>query len=352
MDEGPSSYINEAQIVRAIRLLRLIAGQKAAVFDILAKLEKALKAHLAEQNDLNELGRRDRSNLLTEANALIKEHYADIAAAMADQLGQLSRHESDAIVSTLKKAYRSQLEFKSANQAYFERAVKDVLIQGAPSQSWWERQAGDIAFRFAQIVRSGIDQTLTNQQIIAKVVGKRGEPGLMDIARNNAGALVHTSVQAVAADARRKTFEQNSDALNGIEQLSTLDSHTTVICIAYSGAKFDFNYEPIPPTTLPYNGGVPRHWGCRSVEVPITKTYAELGLDIQEPPVGKRASETGPIRADITMADYIKLRGERFADKLLGPGRAKLFLDGKITLQDLLDQSGRPLTLEQLKELD
>ena len=36
--------------------------------------------------------------------------------------------------------------------------------------------------------------------------------------------------------------------------------------------------------------------------------------------------------------------------KILGPGRLKLYNDGKITLKDLVDQQGRTLTLTELKE--
>jgi hypothetical protein len=35
---------------------------------------------------------------------------------------------------------------------------------------------------------------------------------------------------------------------------------------------------------------------------------------------------------------------------MLGKGRAELWRDGKITLQQLLDQRGNPLTLQQLRQ--
>jgi len=171
------------------------------------------------------------------------------------------------------------------------------------------------------------------------------------IPRRNAATLVATSVQQVASDARREVFDANEDIVKVIRQLSTLDSHTSQICVAYSGAEFDNERKPIPPTTLPYNGGVPRHFSCRSVETTLTKSYAELGIDAPEKPVGQRASQIGPISADTTMADFIRMRGRGFADELLGIGKADLFLSGKITLQQLLDQSGRPLTLEELQKL-
>jgi hypothetical protein len=139
--------------------------------------------------------------------------------------------------------------------------------------------------------------------------------------------------------------------IKGVEQISTLDSHTSEICMAYSGAQWDLDGEPLPGTTLPFNGGPPRHVNCRSVLVPITKTFKELGIDIEEPAPSTRASDEGPISATITFDDFLKRKTTEEQDAMLGKGKAQLFRDGKITLRDLLDQSGNPLTLKELEKL-
>ena len=51
------------------------------------------------------------------------------------------------------------------------------------------------------------------------------------------------------------------------------------------------------------------------------------------------------------MTEWLKSKPKAYVDDLLGPGRAKLFLDGKITLSQLVSGSGRELTLEELKAL-
>ena len=55
------------------------------------------------------------------------------------------------------------------------------------------------------------------------------------------------------------------------------------------------------------------------------------------------------MRADITMAEWLKSKPKEYVDDLLGKGRSDLFLSGKITLPQLLDQSGRPLKLSELR---
>jgi hypothetical protein len=51
--------------------------------------------------------------------------------------------------------------------------TKDVLIDGAPSSAWWEKQGEDTAFKFAAQVRQGVINGETNERIVARIVGGR-----------------------------------------------------------------------------------------------------------------------------------------------------------------------------------
>ena len=246
------------------------------------------------------------------------------------------------------------LEASLPTAAVLKAMVSDSLIQGAPLAEWWEKQSNDLAFKFAAQVRQGIAQGETMTQIVRRVAGseKLGIPGIFEGARQNAFALVHTSVMQVAADARLATYKANSDIIKGVRQLSTMDGHTTPTCVAYSGAEWDLDGNPINGTTLPFKGGPPRHWGCRSVLTSITKTFKELGIQLPElPDTGERASDLGPIDRKTTMDQFLKMHDEKWQNEMLGKGKAQLWRDGKITLSQLVDGTGRELTLKELKAL-
>jgi hypothetical protein len=157
----------------------------------------------------------------------------------------------------------------------------------------------------------------------------------------------------VAADARLATYRANSDIIKGVRQISVMDGHATPTCVAYSGGEWDLNGNPINGTTLPFNGGPPRHWGCRSVLTSITKTFKELGIKglPELPDTGERASDLGPIDRKTTMDQFLKMHDTEWQDEMLGKGKAKLWRDGKITLQQLVSGEGRELSLAQLKAL-
>jgi hypothetical protein len=129
--------------------------------------------------------------------------------------------------------------------------------------------------------------------------------------------------------------------------------HNSTTCVAYSGAEWDLAGNPIGGTTLPFNGGTPRHWGCRSILTPITKTFAEMGIKglPELADTGERASDLGPIDRKTTMDQFLKMHDTDWQDKMLGKGKAQLWREGKITLSQLVSGSGRELTLKELKAL-
>jgi hypothetical protein len=340
-----NQVIKDHLISQAMQILRFAASQKTAIGIKLARMQQELIDRL-QKEDLNNTDKQDVENLINDANKIIETTYASLATTL--DVAALSELVASRTVTSMQIAMGEEA-LAMPKQDYFAAVNSDVLIQGAPIADWWSAQEADTAFKFAAQVRQGLVASETNQQIISRIVGKNGLPGVMDITRKNAASLVQTSVQAVASDARRATFQANSDIINGLEQVSTLDSHTTLICIAYSGAQWDLEYKPINGNTLDYNGGVPRHFNCRSVEIPLTKTFKELGLDIPEPEATTRASEIGQVSEKTTFNDFLERMGTEWQDEVLGPGRAQLWRDGKITLKDLVNGDGQPLTLAELR---
>lgn len=372
-------WLLEALLANGVFMLRVEAEIKAKVLALLILMQKDLVGSLANADELSAMGKAGKATVLRESNALIADYYGR-AQLQVDLFG-IAEVESmgvrKALDSVIERAAGSagaevRLGLSLPTENYLQKLASDVLIQGSPSKNWWLRQTQDTQFKVANEIRIGAAQGETNAQIIKRIVGQEavvgkapstaptakappdvviqpGLPGVMPLARTNAAAIVQTSLATVAAAARRATLELNKDVTNGIMQVSTLDSHTSLTCIAYSGACWDWNYEPINGNDLPFNGGVPRHWNCRSAEIAIMKTLREMGIDMDEPDPGQRAAAGGPINAKTTFADFLKMKGEAYQNEVLGPGRAELFRAGKLTPRDLVDMSGRPMKLDDLR---
>lgn len=382
-----------------VSMLRAEAEVKARVLAVLVLMQRDVVSLLANSPEMSALGKAGKNALLRESNDLIASYYGkaqlelDLAAvAEVEALGvraalakvidlrpgaelparaELQAAITQARAAASKEALAASIEIRLGvalpTENYLRTLASDVLIQGSPAKNWWLRQTQDTQFKLANEIRIGAAQGETNAQIIKRIVGQEatvakapaapgavpavepGIPGVMPLARKNAAAIVQTSVATVAAAARRKTFELNRDITNGIMQVSTLDGHTSLTCIAYSGATWDLDYEPSGDNDLPYNGGVPRHFGCRSAEIALMKTLREMGIDMDEPDPGTRASSDGPISAKTTFADFLKMKGADYQNEVLGKGRAEMFRSGKLTPRDLVDLRGRPLKLSGLR---
>lgn len=340
----PEEQLRDAILHHTLSLFRLSASQVTATMQRLRAMEKRLIAELAAPL-LSEAKKSEIKTILNNADEIITEYYGDIQ----DELDSPALGEAVANVTGASLEIALGIEAaKLPTQAYFKSLASDVLITGSPAKAWWEAQAADTLFKFTAQVRQGLANAETNQQIIGRIVGTRANPGVMEVARRNAASLVQTSVQAVANDARLETFRQNADVIQGLMQVSTLDSHTSQICIAYSGAQWDLEGNPINGAPA-FNGGPPRHFNCRSVIIPLTETFKQLGFDIAEPSATTRTSSNGPIAAKTSFNAFLKRKGDAYQNEMLGAGRADLWREGKITLRDLVNGQGRPLTLEELQ---
>jgi len=243
--------------------------------------------------------------------------------------------------------------------ATIKALVSGTLVNGSRPSVWWARQSQSFRDLFMDTMRTSMRNGESLTQAATRVFGGTVDgvttPGIMKATKAQASALAATSISAVTNEAALASFQANSDVIKAFVQLSTLDNKTSDICVAYSGQMWDINTLqsiPFPPgaPTLPFNGGPPRHFNCRSRLRPVTKSFKELGLDIEEFPVSTRASMDGQVPADISFSDFLKSKPTSFADKLLGPKRANLWRNGDINLTQLVDFRGNPMTLAQLEQ--
>lgn len=222
------------------------------------------------------------------------------------------------------------------------RLLSDPLIKGGPMSAWWNKQKNDTIFKLSNTVREGVVFGQTNQEIVRKLTGTALTPGVLNLSRNDASSLVHTAIQTVANDVQQSMFAANDDLILSVKWFTALDSHVCPLCIARADKSWkntpdhepighDISYQ-IPPI----------HFNDRCILLPEME---DLGA-----PTGERASSVGPIKGDITFKEYLKLVPTDQVEDMLGVGRAKLFDDGKITLNQLIDGNGRELSLKQLKQ--
>lgn len=351
---GVDSAIADAILEHSIDLLRLEAGTRARVLRLLDEMQYELTARLANE-DLTAFGKARLQTLLRQASEAIDSYYLRMQGELELTLQGVADVQAAHVVSTLNTAFVANITASLPTETFLARLVSNVLIDGAPSADWWSKQELDTSFRFSTAVRQGVAQGETNEQIVARIAGspRKGISGVMEISKRNARALVHTSIQAVANASRLESFRKNADVIQAVVWLATLDAHTCpLICGPRDLKEYTLEDDPPEPIghVLPWNSGPGAiHWGCRCAASIKTKTFAQLGVDLPEPKSGQRASNIGPVPAGTDFAAFLDRKGAAFQDEVLGPGRAQLYRKGKLSLEQLLNLQGTPLTLAQLK---
>lgn len=341
--------LHDAIISYQLDLRRLEAGTRKRVLEILEDMKGELLAELVKSDDLTAFSRARKTSFLRQLTKIVDDYYRSAQKELDLDIDGLVdaqvRHAAKMMEATAAVSITAALP----TQATMERIARDVLIEGGPMGNWWSRLSSDTSFKISNAVRQGVAQGETNAQIAGRISGRRGVASALDTAKHNLAALVHTSMQTVANDSRLAVFKANDDIIKEFVWFVALDGHVCPRCIALSGRRWK-NTEDHPPIghSVPFQNP-PIHWNDRCVLLPVTKTFRELGLDIDEVPPGERASRDGPVSSKTTFDEFLKRQSKERQDEQLGVGRAQLWRDGKITLAQLIDGKGRELTLAELK---
>lgn len=336
--------ISDAIIRHSLEILRLSAGQQAQVEVIINELATDIRL-LIQSEDLSEAGKRKVEALLGEAENLISiAHRRANASVDTYQLAVVVAEKTQEIIEDV-----IPVDIRLPTDTTLYSLGYDVLVEGSPASTWWAKQGEDVAFRFAAQVRQGIINGETQERIVGRIVGRNGEPGIMDVVRRNARALVHSSVMSAANRARLETFRKNARVIKGVRWMATLDGHTCHRCMALDGQSWNLDGEKLPGTKVNFMAP-PIHFGDRCILSPIPKTFRDIGLNIDESTdTGQRASSLGPVSGKTTFDDFLARQSDPFVDGVLGKERAALYRAGKISVRDLVSGTGRELTLDELR---
>lgn len=325
---------------RQFQLLRFDASLRRAADETLAELERELSTLVAS----TEFGVRAstvksrQEQLLKDGRDAIRTSYSKMAREHLKQLDQLSSDEIDWVnestLLVLGAAGVTALKQKTIPMNEIKGIVDDSVIQGRTMKQWWSQIAGGTVEAFNAAIREGVSLGEQGTALAQRIKGgtRQGEPiiGMMQRAQRNAHSIIRTGTQMVANKARLLAYKANPN-VKGVTQISVFDSRTSKICIAYGGRKWDLDLKPIGHN-LKWLNGPPRHINCRSSAAPLY----DLDEDVD----------------DKTFDVWLKGKNKKFQNELLGVGRAELWRDDKITLTELVNPIGRPLTLDQLKELN
>lgn len=348
-----SDRLADLAIERQLDLNRYVGSLQNDILRLMRDL--ALDIEDQFRGDLTDYNKARLNTLLREIRGLVADTYGVLTDQLSTEFPELSTDEAAWARQSFNSAVGVNLMAALPTAAVIESVAKNIVLENVPMKDWLKRGQGDTEFRLTQAIRAGLALGETNGQIMKRIRGgsekltQQSIKGtVIGVTRANLNTLVRTSVQEISSNATLATYAENTDVIKSIVSLAVLDSRTTELCASYDLKEFDpVTKKPIGHS-LPYRA-IPRHFGCRSRWSVKTRSFRELGLDIDDYEPSVRASMDGEAPAKQTFEEFLSKKPKSWQDEYLGKGRADLWREKNLTLPDLLDQSGNPLTLRELR---
>lgn len=296
--------------------------------------------------------------LLASVRAINAEAYQSLYGAIQGELEGLAAVEagyqmqlfSDAIPSGVRLQFG--LGTISPSQVYAAAMARP--FQGRLLRDWFGNLEQSRMQAITNAVRNGFVEGQTTAEIVQAIRGTRANKyadGVLQKPRREVEAVVRTAVSHTAQIAQNDMIAANADLVKAVKWSSTLDDRTTHICAIRDGKLYtaDDKRRPIDHK-VPWGEGPGRiHFCCRSAQVPVLKSWRDLGLDMDDMPAGTLASMDGQVPADQTYGQWLAKQSLQRQEDVLGVERARLLRDGKLSFDKFYNERGKFLTLAQLR---
>ena len=240
-------------------------------------------------------------------------------------------------------------------------------IEGLLLKEWFASESAASKMAVRRSIQAGLSQNETVDQITRRLRGrhtgkyttkrlKDGTVRRLGIFRGgvmertttrHARAIVRTAITEVTNRAHNEVYSRHPDVTTEWEWVAVLDGRTSDICMGLSGQKFEYGTHALPPA----------HINCRSQQVAVvpgaTDAISASGgvknpdWKKGDPLKDKWLQKPGPTTAG-NYEDWLRGIDPKAQNEILGPGKAKLFRDGKLNLKQLVDREGRSRTVAQL----
>jgi len=213
----------------------------------------------------------------------------------------------------------------------------------------WSGVGLDERKRLEQVIRRGVAEGKTNNQIALEI--RRGN--VFNISKRQSQTLVTTALTSVRSQADREVYKSNEKSLQGWQYVAVLDARTTPLC-----AHRDGHIYPISDTEhLP-----PAHWHCRSVTVPVFKSWSDMASIENSAQVRRRnlanltdkqvAFYAGQTPLKETYNDWLLRQPQDVQLRHLGDyQKVQLFQSRQLNLDGFTNPEGNTIGIKELRKM-
>ena len=334
-----SDEIQDAITRHQIYLLRYSAGREKEAGEYINSATLMIQG-LLEDQDLSSMDGMRLRMLLDEIEQFSEAIYADLEEKILDDLEDLSNQESDWATSMLSRYFDEVTDISRLDTQISVFAGVLTLLGGLKLRD------GTASFRRkkvqqnVQAIRDGVTLREPDEAIIQRV------RSLNPLHKKQASSLIRTMNNHVSVKTRDLALRQNIGLFDGYEWVSVLDSRTSIVCASRDGQVYPFGDDPI------ISPKPPAHFSCRSTITPKVKPEFEDRVKKPAPRTATGAKGKTKVRETTTYESWLRRQPKDFVDDVLGRTRGALFRRGKLPISKFVDESGKTLTLDELRKVE
>lgn len=340
-----TEFLTEATARHSLFLQRFAGGQKNRLLKYVTRVKNKVLDRI-QQGNISEFSQIRLQAILRDINNFTIEIYKDMGKELTEEMIEFGKYEADFTKRMFEKGIKG--EFTLPRDNVIEAAIRTNPMNVTPNVGG--KTIGQTLRQFEKKAAREIIQTIKDGVVIGDTP-KDIANSIRSIANNqaqNVEALVRTTTNHVATEARKATMQENEDVLEGYQVVATLDSRTTIICAGLDGKVFPLNSNKQPPF----------HWGCRSTLIPKVKREFDLFAEVdgERPAIGPDGAQkevSTRTRFDGWLRDQpADFQKEYFSKLSNGEEKFKLFKKGGLKMEKFTDSRTAEYTLEELKRLE
>lgn len=349
------------QIAQQIKWIRLQNRDAEEALSILNRVDAQLESALMRAGIGDAPYTMARLEALkAQVTNLISVVQDEAAVVMTKNMGAAAEASAHVEEGLFRRELPAGLDITTPNLGVLQQAATLRPFNGAVMSEWTQQLKASDLTRTWNSILDGITSGATTDDLIRGLLGTKAlqyKDGVREVSRRGMEALVRTSINHATNQGRQMVWESNSDILKGVRWVSTLDTRTTPICQQRDGkvgpVVDDPNWAPPegsdrldPPFARP-----PAHPNCRSTTTAVTKSWKELGFNMDELPAGTRASMDGQVPANMTYFEWLAKQSPERQKDILGPTRFDLWHNKGIQPDRFINDKGEMLTIKEIKGL-
>ena len=333
-------YLTDATTRHQVYVQRYAGGNLKRVASLISKAIKTAKDRVTA--GLSAYGTNRYNSQIETLQGDLRAIYDDLKGRAQLDLGEFATYEAEFNATMLGKVVRAvvQLNVPSAEMVVSAALADPLILEarkgaqrisiGGALDQFGTKKAAEIIGE----IQIGSSLGETSQQIGRRLTS------IHQLHQDQASSLVRTMTNHVASTARMETLKANDDILKGKRRIATLDGRTSPFC-----RSIDNQVVPLDAPSPPF------HWNCRTSEIPVLKDeYAREIPGSTRPSVGPDGAAA--VSSKTSYQDWLSRQPAAFQRDVLGPARYKLFTKGELSLDRFVDDDGKTLNLQQLKDLE